>query len=102
METLNVRSSLRPESVDVFPDHDCYMRKNITEHEDEENGKYFEYDEVFFISEATKEEIEADFDTFYQTGREYNPYPPMDPTWQDRMEAQMTYTALMTGTLINQ
>lgn len=96
-----MRSSSRPEAVEVFPEHDCYMRKDIEEHEDEENGRYFEYNEVFFISDATKEEIEADFDTFYNVGKEYNPYPPVEPTWEDRMEAQMVYTATMTGTLIN-
>lgn len=100
MEKKDVRSFQEPEVVEVFPQKDCYMRKNIIEHEDEENGKYFSYDEVFFISDATKEEILADFDTFYEAGKEYNPTPADEPTWQDRIEAQVTLTALATGTLI--
>ena len=55
-----VNSSQAPIEVEVFPTGHCYIRKNITEKEDEEMGKYFEYDEVFFESEASKEEIEAD------------------------------------------
>lgn len=99
MENLNVRSATRPKEVEVFPAKDCWMRKNITEHEDEENGEYFEYDEVFFISDATEAEIEADFDTFYNVGRDWQPpVEPVEPTWQQRIEAQLTYTAHMTGT----
>ena len=101
MENKNVRSSEAPKIVEVFPTKDCFMRKNVVKHEDED-GEYFEYDEVFFISDATEEEISSDFDTFYQTGKEYNPIPAQKPTWQDRIEAQMTYTAVKTGTLINQ
>lgn len=101
MENQKVQSSQIPKTVEVFPTKDVFMRKNITEVEDED-GKHFEYDEVFFISDATQEEIEADFETFYQLGKEYNPHPTQKPTWQDWAEAQMTYTAVMTGTLINQ
>ena len=101
MENPNVRSNERPKTVEVFPTKDCFMRKNIVEYEDEENGKYFEYDEVFFISDATKEEIEADFETFYKNAKDWQP-PAVTPTptWQERMEAQLTLTALLTGTRI--
>ena len=36
---------------------------------------------------------------------DYNPQPepqPEEPTWQDRMEAQITFTAIMTDTLIEE
>lgn len=36
---------------------------------------------------------------------DYNPQPepqPEEPTWQDKMEAQVTYTAMMTDTLIEE
>lgn len=98
MENSNVTSSERPVEVQVFPTKDCFMRRNIKEVEDE-NGMHFEYDEVYFISDATAEEIANDFETFWETGRIWT---PEKPSWQDRMEAQMTYTAMMTGTLINQ
>ena len=100
MESLNVRSNERPKTVEVFPTKDCFMRKNIVDVEDED-GKHFEYDEVFFISDATEEEIESDFDTFYETAKDWQP-PVISPTptWQERMEAQVTLTALLTKTRI--
>ena len=99
MKTLRVQSSIRPEAVEVFPTKDCYMRKNIVEVEDE-YGTHFEYDEVLFKSDATKEEIEADFDTWYEFGVHYGEPQPEPPTWEEKMEAQVTYTALMTDTLL--
>ena len=70
MLNKKVNSSIRPIEVEVFPTKHCYMRKNIVQIQSEE-GEYFEYDEVFFISDATKEEIEANFDTFWVDGIGY-------------------------------
>ena len=41
-------------------------------------GKYFEYDEVFFESEASKEEIEADLETFWVNGIGYGVEIPLE------------------------
>ena len=73
-----VNSSQAPIEVEVFPTGHCYIRKNITEKEDEEMGKYFEYDEVFFESEASKEEIEADLETFWVNGIGYGVEIPLE------------------------
>ena len=70
MLNKNVNSSIRPAEVEVFPTKHCYMRKNIEQIQSEE-GEYFEYDEVFFISDATKEEIEANFETYWANGIGY-------------------------------
>ncbi len=96
METSKVTSSQAPITVEVFPTKDCFMRKNIERIEDED-GVHFEYDEVYFISDATAEEIESNFDYYWEKGRVWT---DEEITWQDRMEAQITYTALKTGTLI--
>lgn len=96
-----VNSSIRPETVIKFPNGECRMAKNIAEIDDE-YGKHFEYDEVFFITGATKEEIEADFDTFWEIGVDYGKPQPEPPTWEESIEAQVMYTALVTDTLLEE
>ena len=98
METSKVTSSQTPVLIEVFPTKDIFLRKNVVEVTDED-GTHFEYDEVYFKDDATAEQIEADFDTYWEKGRIWT---GEEASWQDRMEAQMTYTAMMTGTLINQ
>lgn len=78
MLNKKVNSSQAPIVVEVFPTGHCYIRKNIEEKEDEEKGKYFEYDEVFFVSDATVEEIEADLDTYWINGIGYGVEIPLE------------------------
>lgn len=102
MEKLKVQSTQMPETVEVFPTKDCFMRRNIEKVEDE-YGEHFEYDEVFFISDLTKEEIESDFDAWYEFGQEWKPDEPKPvANWRERMEAQMTYTAIATKTYLKE
>ena len=83
MLTKKVNSSQEPRAVEVFPTGHCYMRKNITQKEDEEQGTYYEYEEVLFVSDATKEEIEADFDTFWANGIGYG----VEVSIEERLDA---------------
>ena len=95
-----VNSSFRPDPV-MKLHRECRMAKNITEIVDGESVS-FEYDEVFFITDATVEEIEANFETYWQIGVDYGKPEPEPATWEEMIEAQVVYTALMTDTLLEE
>lgn len=56
---------------------DLWMRKNITEVTDTETGaKSYEADEAYMLTSATKAEITADFDAWYETASAWQPPVP--------------------------
>lgn len=49
---------------------DVWLRKNITETKDLETGEImYMADEVYFRTSATKEDIENDFETWFEKGK---------------------------------
>ena len=68
---------------------DLWMRKNIAEVTDPETGaKSYEADEAYMRTTATKAEIIADFDVWYETASAWQPLvPPKAPTQEERIVA---------------
>ena len=66
-----VYSAERPDPVLKMANGECRMARNIEEHNDEENGKYLDYSEVFFMTDAEKQEIESDFEAYWNIGEEW-------------------------------
>lgn len=71
----------RPESIEFMPlpsgDADLWMRKNIAEITDPETHEVsYEADEAYMRTDATKAEIEADFEGWFETASAWEPPVP--------------------------
>lgn len=83
----------RPESIKFMPlpsgDADLWMRKNITEITDPETHEVsYEADEAYMRTDATKAEIEADFEGWFETASEWQPVQPKPkPSTEERIAA---------------
>lgn len=68
---------------------DLWMRKNITEVEDPETGAVsYEADEAYMRTSASRAEIEADFEVWYETASNWQPpQPTPKPTPEERIAA---------------
>jgi len=71
----------RPESIKFMPlpsgDADLWLRKNIAEITDPETNEVsYEADEAYMRTDATKAEIEADFEGWFETASEWQPTQP--------------------------
>jgi Zn-dependent oligopeptidase len=59
---------------------------------DEENMEYI-YDEVYFCTTSTREEIESDLEYYWKSGQEWNPsIPESDKQKIERLEQELSET----------
>ncbi len=85
----------RPESIKFMPlpsgDADLWLRKNIAEITDPETNEVsYEADEAYMRTDATKAEIEADFEGWFETTSEWQPtQPEPDPGTEDERIAAL-------------
>lgn len=95
MKTDSVHCPTMPATVQYNVRSDgtaeVWMRKNIqqttTADEDGENLEYT-YEEVYFRTTATKEEIEGNFESYWESGQGWEPDVPM--TQDQKIEALQT------------
>ena len=75
--------SYEPQRMDYIPQKDgsaeVYLRKNIEEVDDGEGGTIWEADEVFLKTRLTEEDINGQFDSYFEE--------PIEMTIEDLAEA---------------
>jgi hypothetical protein len=92
-----------PEELQYNPLKDgiaeVWIRRNIqrvmaahSDENDEENMEYI-YDEVYFCTTSTREEIESDLEYYWKSGQEWNPsIPESDKQKIERLEQELSET----------
>lgn len=92
--------SQRPEKVYVEEHekgNDAWLRQNITEIPDVEgDGTHWEADEAYFKTFATEEEIEEDFDGYFDEASGWEPEKD-SPVDLKQLRADVDYLLMMRG-----
>ena len=70
MKSITTYSATEPERVAFFPQRDgsaeVYLRRNIRQEPDGEDGTIWAADEVFIRTRLSREEVEARFDNYFE------------------------------------
>lgn len=76
MFTISVQSNTRPEDIAYYMQDtgvaEVYLRENIME-TDGDDGPGYEYDEIYFQTEETRESIETNLAAWKEYGAEWEP-----------------------------
>ena len=91
--------SRQPEKI-YIEDHDindAWLRKNIAEvHNADGEGTHWEADEAYFKTHATAEEIEDDFDGYFEEASGWTPEADV-PVDIHQLRADVDYLLMMKG-----
>lgn len=103
MKITTAHCPIMPEELQYNPLKDgiaeVWIRRNIqrvmaahSDENDEENMEYI-YDEVYFCTTSTREEIESDLEYYWKSGQEWNPsIPESDKQKIERLEQELSET----------
>lgn len=78
--------SEKPTTI-VYEEHDSnrvWLRKDIKKVKDEDGNISYQANEVYFETSATKEEVETDFDKYFEFGKTWE--NPTSPTLEERVK----------------